>query len=54
VLTERMTSDTFEQLAIGNLNVDENVALDLLADQWWMVFRSRPARLLDTVSSNRY
>jgi AcrR family transcriptional regulator len=44
VLTERMTSDTFEQLSIGNLKVDEDVVLDLLTDQWWMVFRSAPTR----------
>jgi len=38
VLTERMTSHAFEQIAVGNVNVDEDVALDLLTEQWWMVF----------------
>jgi AcrR family transcriptional regulator len=39
VLTERMTSHAFEQIAVGNLDVDEDTALDLLTEQWWMVFR---------------
>jgi AcrR family transcriptional regulator len=39
VLTERMTSHAFEQIAVGNVSVDEDVALDLLTEQWWMVFR---------------
>jgi AcrR family transcriptional regulator len=39
ILLERMTAHTLEQLALGNLDVQEDLALDLLTDLWWTVFR---------------
>lgn len=46
IMLELMTGHLFQELSIGEIPLDRNIALDLLTDLWWTVFR--PARIAPT------
>jgi AcrR family transcriptional regulator len=39
IMLERMTAHLFEELSMGQHRLDNDIALDLLVDLWWTVFR---------------